>query len=310
MINEIQKVAIIGAGSKTADTLIRVLSKELDMKFLLFSSQFSVEKAQSPKIVQYPISATDKKQLKAVLLHEQPSFIINCAAMTNVDGCEDNKQLAWSLNVTAVETLVQICKITGSHLIHFSTDYVFDGLNGPYAETDKPNPISYYGKSKLAGENVCLPSGIDVTVLRTNVVYSSNPNKGDFVHWVIKMLEKELPITVVSDQYSNPTITDDLAYAVLKVILKGYKGLYHIAGSEYCNRVDFAKKIAQIYMLDESNIHPITTAELHQKAKRPLKGGLQTLKAQSEFGIEFLSVESGLIMMRNQLFSLGYIKHK
>ncbi len=310
MISEIQKVAIIGAGSKTADTLIRILSKELDMKFLLFSTQFKDEKAQSSRIVQYPISALDKKQLKTILQHEQPAFIINCAAMTNVDGCEDNKQLAWNLNVSVVETLVQICKITGSHLIHFSTDYVFDGNHGPYSEINKPNPISYYGKSKLAGENVCLPSGIDVTVLRTNVVYSSNPNKGDFVHWVIKMLEKEVPITVVSDQYSNPTITDDLAFAVLKIILKGCKGLYHIAGSEYCNRVEFANKIAQIFMLDESNIHSIKTSELQQKAKRPLKGGLTTLKAQSELGIEFLSVESGLIMMRHQLFSLGYIKQK
>ena len=293
-------IAIIGGNSKIASAIIRLFLKETSWTLYVYS--MSLPESSAERIYHKAIPYTDIKAWKEEFLALRPDYIINTAAMTNVDACEEKKQEAWHANATFVEQLSRIALITEAHLIHFSTDYVFDGWKGPYSETDQPKPISYYGKSKLAGENAVLKSHAKNTVIRTNVVYGmSSDTQQDFVKWILHNADASKEMNIVDDQFSNPTLTDDLALAVKRIIEKERCGIYHIGGNTYCNRYEFALEIAKIFHLDESLFKPIKTKELQQPAARPLMGGLITLKAHTDLDITFSSITEGLVRLRHQM---------
>jgi dTDP-4-dehydrorhamnose reductase len=293
-------IAIIGGNSKIASAIIRLLTKETKWKLHVYS--MSLQKESSNRVRYTSIPYADIKGWKEEFLSIRPEYIINTAAMTNVDACEEKKQEAWFANATFVEQVSRIALIIEAHFIHFSTDYVFDGLKGPYNESDQPNPISYYGKSKLAGENAVLKSHAKNTVIRTNVVYGlTNNHQHDFVQWILQNADAAKSMNIVDDQFSNPTLTDDLALAVKRIIEKQRCGLYHIGGNTHCNRLEFALEIAKMFHLDEALFHPIKTKELNQPALRPLNGGLINLKAHTDLGISFSSITEGLVRLRHQM---------
>jgi len=293
-------IAIIGGNSKIASALIRLLLKETTWNLYVYS--MSLQKSSSERIVYKAIPYSDIKSWKEEFLSIRPEYIINTAAMTNVDACEEKKQEAWFANATFVEQLSRIALIIEAHFIHFSTDYVFDGRKGPYVESDQPKPISYYGKSKLAGENAVIHSHAFNTVIRTNVVYGfTNSDQQDFVKWVLNNADASKQMTIVDDQYSNPTLTDDLALAVKRIIEKKRSGIYHIGGNTQCSRLEFAMEIAKIFHLDTSLFLPIKTKALNQPAERPLMSGLINLKAHTDLGISFSTITEGLVRLRHQL---------
>ncbi|TAE25948.1 MAG: SDR family oxidoreductase [Candidatus Kapaibacterium sp.] len=295
------KVLIIGSGSKIAEALWRVcrrLPSIADWYFMTSGhSQYDNNMPPSTRC-----DFTNRKELKEYCLELQPNIIVNTAAYTNVDKAESERQLAWNVNVSGVENIVAVCRLVDAHLIHFSTDYVFDGVHGPYIETDMPHPLGYYAKTKLAGENACIGGNIDWTIIRTNVLYgATHLLKPDFVMWVLNKLTEKKPFGVVNDQFSNPTLIDDIAYFTNKIIHTRTKGLFHVGGADWCSRYDFAQMIAKVFKQDASLIQPITTVELHQAALRPMRGGMIPLKAEAMFGIRFSGIESGLFTMRRQL---------
>jgi len=293
-------IAIIGGNSKIASALIRLLLKETTWNLYVYS--MSLQKSSSERIVYKAIPYSDIKSWKEEFLSIRPEYFINTAAMTNVDACEEKKQEAWFANATFVEQLSRIALIIEAHFIHFSTDYVFDGRKGPYVESDQPRPISYYGKSKLAGENAVIHSHAFNTVIRTNVVYGfTNSDQQDFVKWVLNNADASKQMTIVDDQYSNPTLTDDLALAVKRIIEKKRSGIYHIGGNTQCSRLEFAMEIAKIFHLDTSLFLPIKTKALNQPAERPLMSGLINLKAHTDLGISFSTITEGLVRLRHQL---------
>lgn len=303
-MNNPLRIALIGGNSKVGSAISRLLEKETDWQLHVYSS--TLQQSVSDRVFCKHIDYADIKKLKEEFFEVRPDFIINTAAMTNVDGCEIQRQEAWFSNVTFVEQLARLSLIVESHLIHFSTDYVFDGAKGPYTEQDQPNPICYYGKSKLAGENAVLKSHVNNTVIRTNVVYGLTTNdQSDFVQWVIKCHEAKKTMNIVDDQLSNPTLTDDLALSVKRIIEKKRCGLYHIGGNTYCNRYEFALEIAKIFHLDESLITPIQTHSLNQKAKRPLRGGLINLKAHTDLGIQYSTIQEGLVRLRHHMHAFN-----
>ncbi len=300
------KVLIIGSGSKIAEALWRVYKRlpYTDDVFFMTSGHSEYDHKMPPSD---SCDFTNRKELKEYCLELQPNVIINTAAYTNVDKAESERQLAWNVNVSGVENIVAVCRLVDAHLIHFSTDYVFDGTHGPYTETDTPHPLGYYAKTKLAGENVCIGGNIDWTIIRTNVLYgATHLLKPDFVMWVLNKLAEKKPFGVVNDQFSNPTLIDDIAYFTHKIIRSRKKGLFHAGGADWCSRYDFARMIAKVFKQDESLIQPITTAELHQAAARPMRGGVIPFKAEATFGIRFSGIESGLLTMRRQLQMDGH----
>jgi len=254
------------------------------------------------RVVHKSLNILDKQALREYGTSVMPDVIVNLAAMTNVDQCETDKQLAWQMNVTLVENVVRIARITDAYLVHLSTDYVFDGTKGPYAETDTPQPLNYYGKSKLAGETAVTTSGVAHAIIRTIVVYGYNVGRPDFVRWVLDAFDKETPIKVATDQIANATYVDDLSEAIMIMLLERKLGLYNVGGADLVSRYDFALQIADVFKSDPLLIQGVPTSELLQTATRPLLGGLVTLKAESALRMKFRTIHSGLLSYRHELF--------
>ena len=245
---------------------------------------------------------TERESIKKLVYNFCPDVIINTAAFTNVDLSGTERETAWKVNVKAVEYLAESARVLDAHLIHISSDYIFDGKRGPYTENDAPNPIGYYGRTKLASENVLRISGTNFTIIRTNVLYGIAKNsRPDFVKWVVNSLRQNKQIRIVTDQINNPTFIDDLVQAINKIIDYKKTGIYNIGGKEFLSRFDFTIKIADYFNLDKNLITPIKTEELKQPAKRPLKSGLITLKAETELSYCPHSIKETLILMKKEL---------
>lgn len=292
-----RKILLTGATSKTAEAIIKYYTTESNYDLYLVSSDANRIKFDPEK--KFSVDHANRKDLKKVVYGIKPDVIVNCAAMTDVDQCEKDKSTAWNMNAELVENLAKMCRVMESRLITFSTDYIFDGHDGPYGETSVPNPVNYYGKTKLAGENLALSLLDNLTIIRTNVVYgSSSYGNGDFIRWIIENLENGKNIKIVKGQWCNPTYVLDLARSVSKAIFNNSSGIFNVAGTDYLNRYEAAVKIAKLMNLDNNLIEPISPGSLKQLANRPEKGGLKTYKAENEFGIKFTSLEEGLEMLK------------
>ena len=251
------------------------------------------------------LDITDRRLLTEAILNFYPHYLINTAAMTDVDGCEKNKEQCWKINVQAVKNIVYAARKIGSKIVQLSTDYIFDGNNGPYIERDPPSPLGYYGKSKLASENVLHASDLDYAIVRTMVLYGAAKNvRPNFVSWLISELKDKKKLKIVTDQIGSPTLADDLATAILKIIAFEKWDIFHIAGSELIDRYNFALKIADVFGLESELISPVTTTQLNQTAPRPLRSGFNIVKATTELGINLSNIEDGLKVFKQQLRKL------
>ena len=245
------------------------------------------------------LDITDKNAVARAYSKFEPDVVLNLAAMTDVDGCEKDKLSAKKINIEGVKNLCQ--NFTG-HFIQLSTDYVFDGLSGPYSELDKAYPTSYYGETKLGAENWLTNNFNNSTIIRSNVIYSyTKRTNASFVKWVVDSLKDNKEINVVNDQWNNPTWTESIAVVIKNIVDIGLTGLYHYGDKDFMSRYDFAQLITKVFNLDRSLISPINTSSLNQTAKRPLKSGLKTEKIESELGIVPNSVENCLRKIRNNL---------
>ncbi|RMD94415.1 MAG: dTDP-4-dehydrorhamnose reductase [Calditrichaeota bacterium] len=292
------KVLITGAHGLLGSKLVRQLVRKYDVRGLVrqFRPQYAV------KGVEYIEGDISKyKTVSRIIKENPPLFIINAAAYTQVDKSEVEREACWRTNVEGVENLARAAHMVDSRVVHISTDYVFDGKAGPYREEDRPNPLGYYGKSKLAGENALIASGADHAIARTMVLYGYAPGvRPNFVTWVIDQLQKGETIRVVDDQFGNPTLADELATAVIKLAESNHQGIYHISGSEVIDRYSFAVEIARTFKLDETLIQAIKTKDLNQLAPRPLKSGFIIEKAEKELGITMSGVKQGLQKFKKQ----------
>ena len=227
-----------------------------------------------------------------VLKFIKPDLVINFAALTNVDLCEQKPELAYSINLGVLTNLVDLFD---GPIIQISTDYVFNGENGPYEENDITNPINVYGTSKLESEKILLEHSKENLVIRTNVLYDYSDNSSaSFLNWVIESLKKENEINIVEDQWNNPTWTSSLAVVIDRAVDEGLSGLIHWGDGDWINRYEFANKIANTFSLKTSLIKPILTTELNQIANRPLKSGLKTDFAQKNLNLEPPTIEQCL----------------
>lgn len=296
------KIFITGATGKVGEAITKFLSKETDWDLVLQTTSGETIKIYSNKTKVAKFNLTDKKLLREILLQEKPDVIINTAAMTNVDLCETEKKEASEINTKVVETLVKVANKLNAKLITFSTDYIFNGEKGPYTEYDIPDPISYYGKTKLAADNFVIGNIVNYAIIRTNVVYGfSSYDKNDFIRWVLESLLAKKELKIINGQYCNPTFSEDIAYGVFKIIEKNLRGIYNIAGKDYLNRYEIACTIADTLNLNKNLITEVPHETLVQKAKRPLKGGLVTLKAESEFGFTFSTLSAGILSLKLQM---------
>ncbi|MEM1407832.1 MAG: NAD(P)-dependent oxidoreductase [Bacteroidota bacterium] len=249
------------------------------------------------------LDITQSDRVKAVIEKYKPDCVINTAAMTRVDDCELNQEECWSQNVTSVQYLVQACELINAHIIQLSTDFVFDGTEGPLDETAAPNPVNFYGKSKLAAEDIVRRSKTPWSIVRTVLVYgiSNDISRSNIILWVKNNLEQGKPIKVVDDQWRTPTLAEDLASGSIRIAEKKAFGIFHISGSDYLTPYDIAKKTAKFFSLDESLIERANASNFRQPAERPLKTGFKIQKAISELGFKPRSLDEGIALLAKQL---------
>lgn len=290
-----KKIVITGSNGLLGQSLLKLLLKEKDI-YEVFGFSKGENRSGRNDFSYVSIDITDEENLKKTLVEIQPYAIINTAAMTQVDDCETQKEACDLLNIEVVKWLKEVAEIIDCQLIHLSTDFIFDGEKGNYKETDIPNPLSYYGLSKLKSEEILLNSTIDFTIIRTILVYGKvfDMSRTNIVLWVKEMLENGKEITIVDDQFRMPTFVDDLALSCKLAIDKRATGIYHISSTKLMSVFEIVQKIATVFELDKKLIKPTSSAVLNQKAKRPPKTGFDVSKATSVLGIKLQTFEQDL----------------
>lgn len=233
----------------------------------------------------------------------RPDVVIHTAAMTQVDQCETDRESCWLNNVTAVGYVARACEKYKIHLIHLSTDFVFDGTAGPLDEAAVPNPISHYGESKLAAEHIVKALSSPWTIVRTVLVYgvTKDQSRSNIVLWVKKSLEEGKTIRVVNDQWRTPTLAEDLAMGCWLVAKWKATGIFNISGDEMMTPYQIALRTADHFHLDRNLIAETNSAEFKQPAARPPKTGFIIEKAKRELGYAPHRFSEGLRILATQL---------
>jgi dTDP-4-dehydrorhamnose reductase len=256
----------------------------------------------------HTLDITDVDSVTKLLNTINPDVVIHSAAMTMVDACESEKNTCDQINIQATRHLANACARRNIHLVHVSTDFIFDGLKGAdYNEEDVPNPVSYYGMSKWKGELCVMASGVSYSILRTVLVYGvvADMSRSNIVLWAKGALEKGQPLRVVNDQWRSPTLAEDLAQGCALAALQRARGIFNICGKETYRIDDMVRKIAIFWNHDPAQIHEINSESLQQPAKRPVHTGMSIQKAQDILGYAPKTFEEGLQLVQQQLLSLS-----
>ena len=263
------KILLTGAEGQLGNCLFYKLNE--------FFNVFSSSKNGNNKSKINKLDITDSAEVKKNINLFNPNIIINCAAMTNVDLCEQNKSLCYDVNVNGLKNLIKHSD-KETKIIHISSDYVYDGKNNSYDETLAPNPINYYGKTKLESENILIGSRRSYIIIRPNTLYSLKGN--NFFTWVYNSLINNTEINVVDDQVSNPSFVPSLASSIIDIILMNGEGLYHHGSKDSITRYDFAIAISKKFNFNDKLIKKTNTKTLNQVARRPLSSILNCSKIQ------------------------------
>jgi dTDP-4-dehydrorhamnose reductase len=249
------------------------------------------------------LNILDLKAEQQILDKIKPQVVVHAAALTDVDKCEMENELAWKTNVEATTNLAQLCKEHGAFLVYVSTDYVFDGEKGMCKEMDYPAPINHYGLTKLKGEE-CVRSLLkDYCIARTSVLFGSVPATGktNFALWLLEKLRNGEEAKIVTDQWNSPTLNTSLANMILEIIDRRITGTYHLAGATRISRYDFSKSIAQTFSLNTDLITPCSSSEFQWIAKRPKDSSLNTGEAQQMLRNKPLGIQEALSILKREL---------
>ncbi len=274
MSHKLLTILVTGANGQMGNELQVLAADFPDYRFLLVTKE--------------ELNIADGSATEKYFSTHTIDFCINCAAYTAVDKAESDEENAFLINATAVATLAAVCKKNNTQLIHISTDYVFDGTaTQPYTETDKTNPVSVYGKSKLQGEELAMQNAPSTIIIRTAWLYSSF--KANFVKTMLRLMKEKESINVVSDQFGCPTYGADLAAVIMQIITsnqsKENPGIYHYSNTGVTNWYEFAVAIKE-FTGSSCAVNPITTAQYPTAAKRPVYSVLDTSKIKETFKLQ------------------------
>ena len=296
------KILITGSNGLLGQKLLHKLRVDNSVDLIATSrGENRVSEQSNYKYIDLDI--TDKTAVAQIITEKNPNVVINTAAMTNVDLCEEEKSECDDLNVNAVQYLADACEKIDAHLIHISTDFIFDGENGPYKEEDEPNPLSYYGLSKLKSEQLLQDHTVKWTILRTIIVFGvgENLSKGNIVLWAKGALEKGDPLNIIDDQFRAPTLAEDLADACILAATKKAFGVFNASGKDIMSIYEIVERIAKHYGNTTENLNRISTTTLNQTAGRPPRTGFILDKSRKILGYNPHSFEECLDIIDEQL---------
>jgi len=283
------KIMIIGGSGFIGSYFVKSFSKKNnDVKYLFL-------KNQPPYSNGFQLDITNRENIKKFFQKNKSDLIILSSALTNVDLCETNPDLAQMINVQGTQNIIDSCKFFNSKILYISTSAVFDGSKSLYNETDKPNPTSVYGTTKLEGEKIVIESGISFLILRTDQPFgwTEKWQHANSVTRVIESLKKNESFNEISDWFNTPTYVPDFVNATNHLIEKKVEGIFHLVGSDYINRYEWAHKVAKIFRLNNELIQKINSSELKLPVKRN-NVHLSNKKLKDKIGYKMIGVEKGI----------------
>ncbi len=295
----LKEVIVIGANGFLGTNLFKIRNQNLNL------IAADLDNSNLPSDIPFHvIDITNYEQMEKKITKLSPDIILLIAAMTDVDQCEVDRKLAIKINVEGTLNTVKICKKTNSKLVFLSTDFIFDGIKRrgyTYKETDIPNPLSYYARTKYKAELNIFSSGVEYLICRTAVLYGWNKKRLNFITWILDNLKQNQSISIVRNQINSPTFIINLAEIILKLIEKDAKGIYHTAGDCVLNRYEMALNCAEIFEYNINLINPVDSFK--QKAIRPKNAGLDLTKLKKFLGTELkiFNLHDGLVYMKNHL---------
>ncbi len=240
----------------------------------------------------------DSNQVLLTLREIKPDVVIHTAALRSIDYCEKNKQEAELINVTGAKNIALACAEYSSKLIHISSDSVFEGTRGMYKETDAPNPVTFYGTTKLESEKKVLEQKSDCTIVRVNSIYGWSLFGQSIGEWILAELRQGKSIKMYQDTYFTPILANNLAMALLEIAERDLSGVYHISGNQRCTRYELAHEIAVVFELDASLVVPVNQAEVGLAVSRGRDSSLCIDKVKKVLNTPLFNLADGVRMFK------------
>jgi dTDP-4-dehydrorhamnose reductase len=288
-------------GQKVADLALR----NFDIELHCFSKGEDRYASAASNYQYYNVDLGNLSEVEKLLATIKPDAVIHSAAVTNVDFCENNRDICQSINIDSPLSIAKFCAANNCHLTFLSTDFIFDGTkNDLYTEEDAANPLSVYGQSKLDAENGLKKiEGLNCSILRTCLVFGQAKalTRSNIALWAVGALKKGDPLKIVNDQFRTPTLAEDLADAVLAFTLGKIDGTFNVSGPDYVSIINLIEKVAKVFDLSMKNVESLSSVELNQPANRPPKTGFDLSKTKSAINYQPRSLEEALRVLRNQL---------
>lgn len=297
-----QKVLITGSNGFVGQKLMDQILENPDLELIALSRGEN----------RYPITqgyiyidgnVCDAPQMRELIAKYRPDFIVHTVAMANVETCESDVEACARVNVEPVRLFIALAEEYSFQFIHLSTDFIFDGEEGPYRETDLPKPLNEYGRSKAEAEKLLQASSISWTIVRTILVYGipHDAQRSNLMLWVKNSLEAGKPIKVVTDHYRMPTLVEDLAKAILVIMERRATGIYHISGEEGYSVHEIALAVAEFWKLEASLIEPVLADSIPSGVPRPSNTGFILDKSRQLLDYHPHSLQEGFVLMQEQM---------
>ncbi len=296
------KILITGSNGLLGQKIIKRCLKH-GIPFIA-TSKGSNRNPDCPQEYYIPLDLQQSEEVKKLVEIQKPTAIIHTAALTNVDYCETNPEECHQVNVVASQILFEAAKSIGAHFELLSTDFVFDGENGPYKEEDAVNPLSVYAQSKVDAEQILIKDEFkNWSIARTIIVYGTGfgLSRSNMILWALEALPKGEVMKLVDDQFRAPTWADDLAYGCVEIVLRNQTGIFHLSGpvSRPVNKI--VEEVGEALGLTNLNIETISSTTLNQAAKRPPRTGFDLSKAEKLLDYRPMDIQETIPILKKNL---------
>lgn len=296
-----KNVLITGAVSLYGKSIIEILKRDYNLILIYHLIKPDYKLTNGTKYFQLDI--TQPKKVNEVIDISSPDIIIHLVGLSNIDYCEKNPRLAYQVNVSGTANIMSSIKNKKTHLIFISSNAIFDGTSPPYKETDKPNPLNIYGKTKLAAEAIILKKNILTTIIRCTTIFGWPPigARENDLSFYLKQLKKNQPLYLVNDLFFNPVSAFRASEAVKAIIVKKSRGIFHVAGKDRISRYTFVESIINAFQIKRHPpLIPVTHDFFPQLAPRPVNACLAINKMQQLINVFPLSLLSELKLLKKE----------